>query len=539
MSTGSSGEIECYSSDPGSTTWVLTSTALVLAMNPALAFFEAGMLRSKNTLSIVVQIFTGVITLSLMWFCFGYSLTYGDDQGGFIGTFQYSFFIDVDYFECSIHAKHVPAAVFAIFQMMFAVITPLLMTGAYAERMKFKIFFIFTILWEILIYYPVAHWIWGGGFLAKWGVLDFAGGITIHTTAGAGSLVTALYLGRRTDYFSYMGEFPPSSLPLAATGMALLWVGWYGFNGGSALQAGSVAVSAVVSSQIGAVSSGFIWLVLSWWQNRPSASALLNGCLAGLAGVTPASGYINSPSTILLGVILGVSSYYSVHLMKHKLHIDDALDVSSVHGLTGALGSIFLGLFAQLRLNPLGADGAVYGNPALLGKQVVAVLLCGVYAAVLSYMILKVLEWIYGDLRVNEIDEDAGLDYSEHGEIAYHKLHVLEDNEKTLYEPPQVNAVNINNLNNNNPSNGMVEENLHEPSQTDSMRSRLFNSTLPLNDHYRRHGHEHNSGRNSPTNGRGSGSGRDSPNSPSTPTNRSSIGPNSKLPPPLQHINRG
>lgn len=420
--------------DPGDTTWLLVSTALVLNMSPALAMFEAGLLRSHNTLSIFTQIFSGMIVCSMLWLIGGYSLVFGESAGGFIGNpIQHAFFVDVSYHSCGPHAASVPAAAFAIFQMMFAVITPLLITGAFAERMNFRAFMAFTVAWSVLVYYPVAHWIWGNGFMSRWGsngVLDFAGGITIHTTAGVASLISAIVIGQREDFDMYHGEFPPSNLPLAASGAGLLYLGWFGFNGGSALSAGSVATSAVVSTQIGAVSSGFVWLCMSWYRGKPSTSALLNGMLAGLAGITPASGFINSPASMLLGLLLGLSSYVGAYCLKHKWHIDDALEVSMVHGLTGALGALFIGLFGQLSLNPNGADGAIYGNPIQLLIQLLAIVIVAAWSVAFTFAILTVIGWIFGGIRLSPLAERVGGDWAEHGEIAYHKLHVLDENDR-------------------------------------------------------------------------------------------------------------
>jgi len=277
------------------------------------------------------------------------------------------------------------------------------------------------------VYYPLAHWIWGGGFLGKWGTLDFAGGIVIHASAGIGSVIVALHLGRRKHFYDFMGEFPPSNLPLAATGAALLWIGWFGFNGGSALEAGPLAVSALVSTQIGCSAGAFAFLMLSWWKGKPQATAVLNGALAGLAGITPASGYVNSPATVALGLVFGAAAFAGVHVMKHSWHVDDALDVSSVHGLTGVLGALGLGLFAQLRMDPLGANGAFYGHPMQLVYQLVGVLLTIAWAGFWTVVLLKFLDWLHNGVRVGEDEEEVGLDWSEHHEIAYHKLHVLDD----------------------------------------------------------------------------------------------------------------
>jgi len=407
--------------DTGDTTWVLVSTVLVLGMMPALALFEAGLLRSKNSLSLISQIFGGLVSMGFLWNVFGFSLVFGDTLGGFIGNWKHFLLIKVGYFDCSKHAPNIPTAAFALFQMMFASITPLLMTGAIAERIKWNAFFIITLAWEVLVYYPVAHWMWGGGWLDQMGALDFAGGIVIHTTAGVGALVLAIMLGRRRDYDKYHGEFPPSNLPMAALGAALLWMGWFGFNGGSALTSGSLATSALASTQIAACTSGCVWLAASWFRTKPSSVALINGVIAGLAGITPASGYISSQSSLVLGIVLGAASYGAAHLAKHKFRIDDALDVSSVHGLTGIIGSISIGLVSEKSLNPAGADGAFFGNPKLLGIQVLAVVVAGAWAAFWTLIIALICKKTVG-LRISSEEEVEGLDIVEHQEYAYHDL---------------------------------------------------------------------------------------------------------------------
>eukprot|EP00286_Rhodomonas_abbreviata_P014524 CAMPEP_0181328724 /NCGR_PEP_ID=MMETSP1101-20121128/22894_1 /TAXON_ID=46948 /ORGANISM="Rhodomonas abbreviata, Strain Caron Lab Isolate" /LENGTH=486 /DNA_ID=CAMNT_0023437683 /DNA_START=168 /DNA_END=1628 /DNA_ORIENTATION=+ len=412
--------------DDGNTTWILVSTIFVLGMCPALAFFEAGMLRSKHTLSIITQIFVGNSVLSVMWLCFGYSLSFGPSILGLIGAPTHLLWIDVPYDKCSRHSNTVPAALHALFQMMFACITPLLMTGSYAERLRFDCFLAFTILWEIVVYYPVCHWIWGGGFLAQMGVLDFAGGIVIHTSAGAGALVAAVYCGRRKDFYDYMGECPPSNLPLAASGAALLWMGWFGFNGGSALAAGTLAVSAVVSTHVGGCCSAVVWLLLSMKQHRPASTGIFNGVLAGLAGITPASGYVNTQATILIGLLCGVTSYYGVQFSKGRLHIDDALDVHWVHGFTGALGSIVLGIFGQKSSNVVhGYEMNFHGTFTQVALQVFGVTVVGVYAGAMTLGILWCLEKNLGPLSHTEDKQQMGLDWVDHGEVAYHRLNVL------------------------------------------------------------------------------------------------------------------
>ncbi|GAM24906.1 hypothetical protein SAMD00019534_080810, partial [Acytostelium subglobosum LB1] len=431
-SSNSSGEYsQCYLQippDTGDTTWVLLSTILVLGMMPALAFFEAGLLRSKNTLSIITQIISGIVVLTVMWQAFGYSLTFGPDQAGIIGNLDNAFLIGVSYTDCNPNAPHIPSAAYAMFMMMFANITPLLMTGAYAERVKFRSFIVLTILWEIIVFYPVAHWIWGDGWMKRMGVLDFAGGIVIHTTAGVSGTVIALYVGKRKDFVKYGGEFPPSNIPLAALGAALLWMGWFGFNAGSALAAGSIATSAVASTQIGGSFSGIVWIILSWLKGKPSTVAVINGVVAGLAGITPASGYINSQYSIGLGITLGLASYISVYIMKHRLQVDDALDVGSIHGLTGMIGAIAIGFCAQKSINPAGENGVFYGNARLLGLQVMGVVVVAAWSIIATYTIIVVIDKLIG-LRIDSTEEEYGLDLVEHGEYAYHQISSNENEE--------------------------------------------------------------------------------------------------------------
>jgi len=414
--------------DAGDTAWVLVSSILVLSMMPALAFFEAGLLRSINTVSLVTQIMSGTAVLAAMWHLIGYTLVFSSTSwGGFIGNFDNVLMLGVDYNTCTEHAPKIPAALFGFFQMMFASITPLLLTGAFAERMRFKCYFVFIILWELLIYYPVAHWIWGHGWLSKMDppAQDFAGGIVIHTTAGAASLVCAIVLGQRTGFDKYDGEFPPSNLPLAALGGALLWTSWFGFNAGSALSSGSLAVSTVVATQRAAVISGLIWLAISWVRGKPSAVATINGIIAGLAGITPASGYVDPQMAAIIGILLGLSSYGAVYILKHKLRIDDALDVSSVHGITGVVGALAIGFFGQRSVNEDGANGLFFGEMSarLLGIQTLAIVVSGLWSAFFTWVILRFLDLIMG-LRLRE--EHLGLDFKDHGEDAYGWQHQTE-----------------------------------------------------------------------------------------------------------------
>ena len=418
--------------DSGDTTWVLISTILVLGMMPALALFELGLLRAKNALSIICQVISGIVSLSVLWDLCGYSLTYGEDNNGIIGGIENFLLIGVAYNDCNAnHANTIPSALFALFEMMFAVISPLLLTGAYAERVRLRISLMITILWEIFVFYPLAHWIWGGGFFSAGSdfavaygspVLDFAGGIVIHTAAGTSALVIAAMVGKRIGFEKNHGEFPPSNLPMAFVGAGLLWLGWFGFNAGSALSSGQFAVSAVMSTQIGASCSGLAWLILSACRNRPSSVALLNGVIAGLAGITPASGYIDNQSSLVLGLIIGIASFYSCIFVKQYLQIDDALDVSSVHGLTGIIGSLAIGFCASKDVYPVQLSGLFYGgNGTLLGIQLIGVLVAMTYSAVVTYLIVIFTRSTIG-LRISEAEELEGLDLVEHGEFAHHNL---------------------------------------------------------------------------------------------------------------------
>jgi len=300
---------------------------------------------------------------------------------------------------------------------MFAVITPLLITGAFAERMKWNAFFIFIIVWSLVIYYPLAHWIWGGGWLAKIGVFDFAGGIVIHTSAGMAALASALVLGRRKGFGPEI--MVPHNLPLAAIGATLLWVGWFGFNAGSALASGSLAASAFLATQIAASTCALVWILLSWKRTgKPTVSAAINGAISGLAGVTPTAGFITGQWAFILGIVLGLASYYGIVLIKERLKIDDVLDVSSVHGITGIIGSLWIGLFATQAINPIGPNGWFYGNPMQLPIQALGVGVAALMGFVGTFVILKILDYTIG-IRAKEEEEDLGLDISYHQEVAY------------------------------------------------------------------------------------------------------------------------
>lgn len=404
--------------DTGDTTWMLIATGLVFLMTPALGFFESGLIRLKNSLSVIMQTLTGMCLLSTLWFVVGYTLVFGVDVGGIIGDLSNVFYNNVPYHEALDYADTIPGITFATYQMMFAVITPLLITGAFAERMKWSAFFIFVILWSLVVYYPLAHWIWGGGWLAEIGVYDFAGGIVIHVSAGMAALASALVLGRRKGFGPEI--MVPHNLPLAAIGATLLWLGWFGFNAGSALASGALAASALLATQIGAATCALVWVCLAWKRTgKPTVSAVINGAISGLAGVTPAAGFISGQWAFVLGIVLGFASYYGIVLIKERLKIDDVLDVSSVHGITGITGALWIGLFASSAINSAGPDGWLYsGSPMQLAIQAFGIGVGALLAFVGTVVILKLIDYTVG-IRVKEEEEDLGLDISYHQEVAY------------------------------------------------------------------------------------------------------------------------
>jgi Amt family ammonium transporter len=404
--------------DAGDTSWMLVSTGLVMLMIPALGFFESGLIRSKNSLSVLMQTFSGLAILSVLWFVIGFTLVYAPSFGGIIGGLNWTFFNGVPINKSLDYAPTIPGVTFATYQMMFAVIAPLLITGAFAERLKGSAFFVFIIAWSIFIYYPLAHWVWGRGWLAQLGVFDFAGGIVIHTSAGMGAIGAALVLGRR----KYFGPaiMVPHNIPLAAIGAAMLWFGWFGFNAGSALTSGALAGNTLLVSQIASATSAMVWIVLPALSKskKPSVTGVITGAIAGLAGVTPASGFISAQSAFFLGIVLGFASYYGILLIKRRLKIDDALDVGSVHGFTGIIGSLAIGIIASSLINPEGPNGLLYGNLKQLGIQALGVGVAAILGFGGTIVIMKVIDKVMG-LRVKEAEEEVGLDVTETGELAY------------------------------------------------------------------------------------------------------------------------
>jgi len=400
------------------TAFILVSAALVLLMTPGLAIFYAGMVRGKNVLATILQSFIMISVISIEWVYIGYSMSFGPDIGGFIGDLSFFSLHGVTSAPSEIYATTIPQNVFMIYQCMFAIITPALITGAFAERMRFGPFLIFGLAWTILVYNPVCHWIWGnGGWLAARGVLDFAGGLVVHLTSGMAALASVIVLGPRKG----LGResFMPHSLPLTLLGTGLLWFGWFGFNGGSALAANGIAATAFISTHLAGMAGMGMWLLVEWvHRKKPTTLGAASGAIAGLATVTPGAGFITPNSAIIIGIIAGLSCYLAVNL-KNKIGFDDSLDVVGIHGLGGIIGTICLGLFATKSVNPGGADGLFAGNAAFLTTQLFGVAVVGAYAFTVSFILLKIIDITCGGLRVSRENELLGLDQSVHTETAY------------------------------------------------------------------------------------------------------------------------
>jgi len=403
--------------DSGDTAWVLISAALVMLMTPGLAFFYGGLVRRKNMLSVLMQCLMILCLISLQWVVLGYSLSFGPGNS-LIGGLKWVFLNGVGLEPNADYAGTIPHEVFMMFQMMFAVITPALIIGAFAERMKFSSLCVFMLLWATFVYDPVAHWVWGvGGFLRQWGALDFAGGTVVHINAGMTALASALVLGRRQGYPE--GISPPHNLPFAVLGAALLWFGWFGFNAGSALTAGGLAGSAFTVTHIAAAMAGLTWALLDWMKHkRPTTLGMITGAVAGLVAITPASGFVTPAGALCIGIGAGLIPWMAVTYIKAALGYDDALDAFGVHGIGGMWGAIATGLFATKSVNPAGADGLLYGNPALLWIQIKTVLITVVFSFVVGFVLLKLVEAFLG-LRVSEHEERVGLDLTLHREAAY------------------------------------------------------------------------------------------------------------------------
>jgi Amt family ammonium transporter len=403
----------------GDIAWILMSTALVMLMTaPGLAFFYGGLVRRKNVLSTMMQSFFVLCLLSLQWILWGYSLAFGPDKFHLIGGLEWFGLKGVGLAPNPDYAATIPHMLFMAFQMMFAVITPGLITGAFAERMKFASYVVFTLLWATLVYDPVCHWVWGtGGWLRNMGALDFAGGTVVHVTSGISALVCALYLGKRRGYGRE--PMPPHNLPLTILGAALLWFGWFGFNAGSALAANGLAVSAFVATNTAAAAAGLTWMFIEWKIiGKPTILGGATGAVAGLVAITPAAGFVTPLSAIVIGALVSSVCYLAVAVVKLKLAYDDSLDAFGVHGVGGITGAILTGLFAQKIVNPSGNDGLFFGNPGLVGIQALGVIVTIIYSIVVTLILLKAIDAFMG-LRVPDDEEVVGLDITQHEESAY------------------------------------------------------------------------------------------------------------------------
>jgi Amt family ammonium transporter len=399
----------------GDTAFMLVATALVMFMTPGLALFYGGLVRSKNVLSTIMQSFICLGLISIAWVLFGYSLAFGPDVGGFIGNLDWALLKGVG-LTPGPYADTIPDLLFVAFQMMFAIITPALITGAFAERMRFSAYILFALLWSTLVYLPVCHWVWGGGWIGAHGALDFAGGTVIHINSGAAALVAAIVIGRRKGYGKE--SFHPHNLTMTILGASILWVGWFGFNAGSALAAGDISTLAFFTTQVAAGAAALSWVIAEWMiQGKPTTLGAASGAVAGLVAVTPAAGFVSPVAAILIGLVAGVVCYLAV-LLKGKLRYDDALDVVAVHGIGGLWGALATGLFASTVWNPGGADGLFFGNPKLFGIQAYGAFATIIYSMVVTFVILKVIDAVVG-LRVDAEAEVRGLDLAEHSEVGY------------------------------------------------------------------------------------------------------------------------
>ena len=402
--------------DTGSTGFMLVATSLVMLMTPGLAFFYGGLVGRKNVLAIMTQSFVSLGWTTILWFICGYSLCFSEKEliPGIIGGFDMAFLRGID-LNSPFRDGQIPTFLFIAYQMMFAIITPALITGAFANRVRFPAYMIFLTLWLLFVYFPLVHMVWGGGMLANWGVLDFAGGIVVHASAGMAALAAVFYVGPRK-----FAESGPHSIPLVALGTGLLWFGWYGFNAGSQLQVDAVTVTAFLNTDIAASFAAITWLILDWvLVKKPKLVGLLTGAVAGLATITPAAGFVTPASAAIIGIVAGLLCYLAV-MLKNKMKWDDALDVWGVHGVGGTIGIIMLGLFASKAVNAAGADGLFIGEggATFFMKELVAVLAVSAYCFIFTYLVLMLINTVTR-VRVSKEEQEAGVDFSLHGETAY------------------------------------------------------------------------------------------------------------------------
>ncbi|MHB1127827.1 MAG: ammonium transporter [Bacillota bacterium] len=404
--------------DTGDTTFMMLASAMVMLMTPGLALFYGGMVRKKNVLGTMMHSFITIALISIQWILIGYTLSFGPDQGHLIGGLDWLGFRGVGFSPNPDYAATIPHQAFAMFQMMFAIITPALISGSFAERIKFPAYLAFVLLWATFVYDPLAHWVWGvDGWIRNLGALDFAGGTVVHISAGVSGLVVALVLGKRQGY----GKVPmlPHHLPMTVLGAGLLWFGWFGFNAGSALAANGLAVSAFMVTNTSAAAAAISWVLAEWLhRGKPTALGAASGAVAGLVAITPASGFVAPLAAVLIGLVAGALCYGAVGILKARLGYDDSLDAFGCHGIGGIWGAIATGLFASKAINPAGADGLFYGNPGLVLTQFISVLATMAFAAAATFVILKLIGLVF-PLRTSVTEEEAGLDISQHGEDAY------------------------------------------------------------------------------------------------------------------------
>ena len=402
----------CLMFDTGNTGFMLLATSLVMLMTPGLAFFYGGLVGRKNVLAIMMQSFVSMGVTTILWITVGYSMCFSGDIGGIIGNLDNAFLIGINSTTPFLGSSAIPLYVFVAYQMMFAIITPALITGAFTNRVSFKAYLIFLVAWLLFVYFPIVHMVWGGGILSQWGVLDFAGGIAVHAIAGMAALASVFYLGGRR-----IREKGPHSIPLVALGTGLLWFGWYGFNAGSELQVDSITVTAFINTDIAASFAAITWLIIAWiFEKKPKFVGLLTGAVAGLATITPAAGYVTPQAAMVIGIVAGTICYAAVYV-KNKKNWDDALDVWGVHAVGGITGVVFLGLFATTTVNAGGANGLIYGNPGFFALELFSVFIASVYAFLFTYFMFWIIDK-FTPIRLTEKEEES-VDESILGESAY------------------------------------------------------------------------------------------------------------------------
>ncbi len=399
------------------TVFIFVSAVLVMLMTPGLALFYGGMVHQKNVLSTTIHSYSAMFLVSIQWILIGYSFAFGPDVKGLIGNLDWAFLNNVGFAVNEDYSATIPHGLFMMFQLMFAILTPALISGAFAERMRFSAFVLFTLLWTTFVYDPIAHWVWGvGGWIRELGALDFAGGNVVHISSGVSGLILALYLGKR----KHAGETSPHHLPFTILGAGLLWYGWFGFNVGSALTFNEIALNAFITTNTAAAAAAIGWVICEWFATKkPTVLGAVTGAICGLVAITPACGFVTPMASIVIGLIGGAICFFAISFLKHKLGYDDALDAFGCHGIGGTWGGIATGLFATTKVNEAGANGLFYGDASLLLKQLIAIGATYLFAGFVTFAIIKIIR-LFMKVRVEEKEETTGLDLSLHGEKAYH-----------------------------------------------------------------------------------------------------------------------